>query len=235
MKKSLPFLLCGLLVSPALAEFATWTSSDGRKAELELLSVSEANGEKAGEFRMRNGRSLTLKASELVDSDAKRLADFTPAATGAEATPAADAGAAAGAGSIFDKVLDGNLVIVDGKGFKAFKSELRPKKYFIFYYTASWCPPCQAYTPSLVKFFNDNKNDNFELVLITRDDVEKDMEGYAVKKQMPWQQLKIKSVSKFEALAKHNVTGIPSVVVCDLEGKVITKTQSIPELEMLVK
>jgi len=232
MKKSLPFLLCGLLVTPALAEFATWTSSDGRKAELELFNVSDVNGEKAGEFRMRNGRSLTLKASELVESDAKRLAEFTPAdAAGADATPAAGAGA----GSIFDKVLDDNLVILDGKGFKAFKDPLRPKKYLIFYYTASWCGPCQAYTPKLVEFYNKNKNDNFDLVLITSDQDEKAMEGYAVKRQMPWQQLKLKAVAKFDALAKHNVTGIPSVVVCDLEGKVITKTQSIPELEKLVK
>jgi thiol-disulfide isomerase/thioredoxin len=231
MKKLLPLVIGALLATPALAEFSTWTNADGRKAELELFNVTEANGEKTGEFRMRNGRSLTLKASDLVESDAARLAEFKPAAAG-------DSGVATGgggAGSFFDSVLDGNLVILDGKGFKPFKGELRPKKYFIFYYTASWCPPCQAFTPKLVEFYTKNKNDNFDLVLITSDQDEKAMEGYAVKKHMPWQQLQLKMVPKFDALAKHGVNGIPAVVVCDLEGKVITKTQSIPELEKLVK
>jgi len=231
MKKSLPFLVFGLLLTPALAEFATWTSNDGRKAELELFNVTDANGEKAGEFRMRNGRSLTLKASELVESDAKRLAAFTPAAAVGDAVPAAGAGA----GSTFDEALDGNLVILDGKSLKPHKDQPRPEKYFIFYYTASWCPPCQAYTPTLVKFYNDNKNANFELVLISSDRDEKAMEGYAVAKKMPWPQLKLAQVGKFRSKHNHGVSGIPTVVVCDLEGKVITKTQSIPELEKLVK
>jgi hypothetical protein len=33
----------------------------------------------------------------------------------------------------------------------------------------------------------------------------------------------------------HGVTGIPTVVVCDLKGEIVTKTQSLAELETLVK
>ena len=35
--------------------------------------------------------------------------------------------------------LNGNLVILDGEKFKNHKLSLKPKKYYIFYYTASWC------------------------------------------------------------------------------------------------
>lgn len=229
MQKHLPLLIAALLSLPAHAEFQTWTSADGRKAELELFNVKEVDGQKVGEFRMRNGRSLSLKASDLVASDAKRLDDFQPPAAGGAAAPAA------GKPSVFDDVLSGNLVILDGKSFKPYKEQPHPKKYFIFYYTASWCGPCQAFSPQLVEFYNKNKNENFELVLITADRDENAMEAYAVKKHMPWPQLKMKAVPKFEAVAQHGVSGIPTVVVCDLEGKIITKTQSIPELEKLVK
>mgnify|MGYP000373120689 CR=1 FL=1 len=110
-------------------------------------------------------------------------------------------------------------------------------KYYIFYYTASWCGPCQAFTPSLVEFYNEAKpnNNNFELVLISSDQEEDAMEEYAAKKNMPWPQLELSKVEKFSKKFDHGVTGIPSVVVCDLEGKIVAKTRSIDELKKLVK
>jgi hypothetical protein len=71
--------------------------------------------------------------------------------------------------------------------------------------------------------------------LITSDEDEGDMEGYAKEKNMPWPQLKLGKVEKFEKEFNHGVTGIPSVVVCKLDGEVVIKTQSIAELEKLVK
>lgn len=224
MKAFLVLSLC--LVSISSAAFETWTNKNGKTAELDLVRVIDTKDGKAGEFRMRNGKQITLQAADLAGPDAKRLADWKPLAVAADSKPSA-----------FDDVLDGNLVKLTGRSLKRFKPEGKPRKYYIFYYTASWCGPCQQFTPSLVEFYNANKdgNDNFELVLISSDDDEGAMENYAKDKKMPWPQLKLGKVAKFERDFNHGVTGIPSVVVCDLDGKVVAKTQSIAELEKLVK
>ena len=208
----------------AFAGFEKWVNKDGKSADLELIKVVEKDGEKAGEFKMRNGKTITLKASDLSEEAAEKLESWEPPAAVVEGKP-----------SVFDEVLDGNLVKLDGKSLKKYEMTERPKKYYVFYYTASWCPPCQQFTPSLVEFYNEHKNENFELVLITSDQEEGAMEKYATDKKMPWPQLKLKEAPKFKKEFKHGVTGIPSVIVCDLEGKNLGNFRNLAELEKLVK
>lgn len=213
MKTTLQLLVGCLLAGTASAEFRIWTRSDGKTAELDLISVSEANGEKSGEFKMRNGRSVTLKASGLTEADAKLLAEWKPAATSTAASSA----------SVFDDALDGNLVKLSGKSLKSLKDFQKPAKYYLFYYTASWCGPCHKFTPSLVEFYDKNKpgNPDFEIVLITSDSDEKDMEGYAAEMKMQWPQLKLSKAEKFKKQFKHPGSGIPNLVLTDLQGNLI--------------
>jgi thiol-disulfide isomerase/thioredoxin len=225
MKTSLSIAIAISLVLPLSAAFEDWTNKEGKTAQLELVEVIGEADAKEGVFKMRNGRKVNIKQADLAEADAKRLADWKPAAPEA---PAAEP-------SVFDEVMDGNLVILDGKRLESSELTAKPTKYYIFYYTASWCPPCQKFTPSLVEFYNKNKNDSFEIVLITSDDSTKDMEGYAAAKKMPWPQLKQSKADSFKKKFDHEVTGIPSVITCDLEGKIISRTEDLAELEKLVK
>lgn len=203
-------ILLSLLASgAAFAEFETWTNKDGVKADLELVKVTEADGVKTGEFKMRNGRTVSLKADTLAEADAKRLNDWKEPEV---AKP-----------SVFDDVLSGSLVKLEGKSLRNYKLESKPTKYYLFYYTASWCAPCQKFTPSLVEFYDANKPESsaFEIVLITSDDSEDDMKGYAVDKQMKWPHLKLSKVEKFRKEFKHPGTGIPNLVLTDLDGKIL--------------
>lgn len=206
-------LLIALLLSPlARAGFEQWTSADGRTATMNLLSVSEVDGQKVGRFSLRSGQIVELKAEQLSDDDAKRLAEWKPEGAAA---------AAVGPESVFDDILDGNLLRLDGDRLKKCDDATKPQKYYVFYYTASWCGPCQAFTPTLVEWYKKNKNDNFELVLITSDQDEGSMEDYAAKKHMPWPQLKLRKAQDFKGEFKHGVTGIPSVMVCEIDGKLL--------------
>lgn len=214
------------LTTLAHAGYETWISADGRKASMDLVSVTDADGEKVGNFRMKNRRTVSLKASELSSEDAKRLAEWVDPNTPQESAPA----------SVFDEVLDGDLVRLDGKKLKKCDDATHPAKYYVFYYTASWCPPCRAFTPSLVKWYNDNKNENVEIVLITSDRNEKAMEGYAAEKKMPWPQLKLSKAKIFKDKFNHGVSGIPSVMVCDIDGKLLGNYRSkLDDLTELVK
>ena len=65
MKTTLHFLFGILIAACRFAEFRTWTSKDGKTAELELVSVVEADGEKSGEFKMRNGQNRSRSRLDL--------------------------------------------------------------------------------------------------------------------------------------------------------------------------
>jgi thiol-disulfide isomerase/thioredoxin len=214
MKASL-LLLSLLCCGVASAAIETWTNKDGKTAELELLKVLDQDGQKAGEFKTKNGKTLILKASDLAPMELKRLESFLPAAT----TPQN----AAAPTSVFDAVLDGNLVRLQGKSLKRCEDATKPTKYYLFYYTASWCGPCQKFTPSLVEFYDTKKpgTNDFELILVTSDNSEEDMETYAVEKKMKWPQLKFSKVEKFSKEFKHPGTGIPNLVLTDLKGNIV--------------
>lgn len=225
MKTSI--LFCTLALGGfAFGESETWTSSDGRSAELELVKVTETDDEKTGQFKMKNGKTVKISASGLTDEDAKRLNEWK--------SPAQLAVDAAGPASVFDDILEGNLVKLDGKSLKQYEDGPKPEKLYVFYYTASWCGPCQQFTPSLVKFYNEHKNDNFEIVLITSDRDEGSMENYAKQKKMPWPQLKLKKAADFKGEFKHGVRGIPSVIVCKLDGTKLGNFRDLNALEKLV-
>ena len=61
------------------------------------------------------------------------------------------------------------------------------------------------------------------------------MEEYAVGKKMPWPILKLKDAQAFKKEFDHGVTGIPSVIVCDLDGKNLGNHRDLAALEKLVK
>ena len=230
MKTTIPTILLSLMFGGiASAGFEKWTNKDGRTAELELIKVTGEEGAKVGEFKMRNGKTINIKSGDLSVEAAEKLGAWTApapaAATKTEAEP-----------SVFDKALSGQLVKLTGKSLKKFEMVQPPKKYYVFYYTASWCGPCQQFTPSLVKFYEKNKNENFELVLITSDQDEASMEDYAKEKKMPWPQLKLKKAQDFKQEFQHGVTGIPSLIVCDTKGQMLGNYRSkLEELEALVK
>lgn len=219
-------LFC-LTASSLFAEFVKWTSKDGRTAELELIEVKAVGEEKVGIFNMRSGRTVEIKKANLNEEGASLLDEW--AAPSTESTSTATT-------SVFDDVLENNLVILESRKLKKHALSTKPSKYYVFYYTASWCGPCQAFTPSLVSFYKKHKNDSFELILISSDDEEDDMLEYAKDKRMPWPQLELAKVDEFENKFQHSVEGIPSVIVCDLEGKIVSRDgRDLDTLKELIK
>ncbi len=199
-----------LFSASAFAEFSQWTSADGKTAELELVEVKDVNGAKTGTFKMRSGQTTTLTADKLDAASAKKLAEWKPQA------------AANAIKSAYDELLEGNLVSVDGKRLAKVKEPKKPTKYYVFYHTASWCPPCRKFTPELVEFYKKHSsNPAFEIILLTSDRSDQDMEKYAVEKEMPWPHLEFSKVKKFEEKFPHPGRGIPNLVITDLEGKVL--------------
>ena len=206
--KTFHLILATALFTGSLhAEFRTWTRNDGKTAYMELVGKTGQGDALKGSFKMRNRQTAVVAASDLIAADAERLKTWRPN----------------GKASVFDSALDGNLVKLEGDSFKPYDIQKSPTKYYLFYYTASWCGPCHRFTPSLVKFYDKYKplSDAFEIILVTDDSEVKAMEGYAKQMKMNWPQVKLSKADDFKKQFKHPGRGIPNLVLTDLDGKLL--------------
>ena len=101
------------------------------------------------------------------------------------------------AASNFDvsKLFDGKLAL---KGADVPVSQLADKVVAV-YFSAHWCPPCRAFTPTLIKAYQAAKAAGlpFELVFVSSDEDEEGFDEYTA--DMPWPSVKF-SVSRRERL-----------------------------------
>ncbi|NNE93408.1 MAG: redoxin domain-containing protein [Verrucomicrobiales bacterium] len=97
-------------------------------------------------------------------------------------------------------------------------------KIVAIYFSAHWCPPCRAFTPSLVEFHKKNKGDDFEIVFVSFDNSEAEKAKYISEVGMEWLSVAGNRSDVGNALGqKYGVRGIPALVVLAPDGSVITK------------
>ncbi|KAH7857457.1 hypothetical protein Vadar_012932 [Vaccinium darrowii] len=90
------------------------------------------------------------------------------------------------------------------------------------YFSASWCGPCQRFTPTLVEIYNEllPKGD-FEVVFVSADKDAEEFNGYFSK--MTWLAIPFSDSKTRDRLDKlFKVMGIPYLVILDEDGKVMT-------------
>jgi len=101
-----------------------------------------------------------------------------------------------------------------GNGSKSV-SDLK-NRVVALYFSASWCPPCHAFTPQLVKFYEKMKEQekDFEVVFVSSDHDAKSMGAYFEK--MPWLAVPFDEREvKAKLSTKLKVRGIPTLVFLD--------------------
>ena len=122
------------------------------------------------------------------------------------------------------KFTDHLVVLNHDRTKPADPATLNGVKYVAFYYSASWCPPCRAFTPQLVDFYNSFKKShpNFELIFVDRDQDADSMIAYMSMDQMPWPAVRFDDASSESLNAtKFMGTGIPDLVLVDANGHVL--------------
>jgi len=109
-----------------------------------------------------------------------------------------------------------------------FKNErLAGIKYWAFYYSASWCPPCRAFTPELVSFYNSFKpsHPDFELIFIDEDSSDGDMINYMKADSMTWPAVWFQDLhNPGLPLGQYQGSGIPDLVLVDADGHVLSNS-----------
>jgi nucleoredoxin len=140
--------------------------------------------------------------------------------------PATPAAAPAAGSNALARKLDGLLVqYKDGALVPFPAANLADKKFLAIYFSASWCPPCRGFTPKFVTWYEDRikRSKDFEVIFVSRDRSERDMEMYMANDRMSWPAVRF-SQSRSSFLNRYAGDGIPCLVILDENGSVLASS-----------
>ncbi|KAI4328269.1 hypothetical protein L6164_020636 [Bauhinia variegata] len=103
------------------------------------------------------------------------------------------------------------------------KTESLKGKKLGLYFSASWCGPCQRFTPNLVEVYKEaSPNGDFEVIFLSADEDDEAFNRYFAK--MPWLAIPFSDSDTRNRLDElFEVRGIPNLVILDENGKVVTE------------
>jgi len=88
---------------------------------------------------------------------------------------------------------------------------------------ASWCGPCRAENPNVVKVYNDFKSKNFTILSVSLDN-NKDKWLDAIKKDgLTWTHVSDLKYWQNEVAVQFGIQSIPASFILDPAGKIIAK------------
>ena len=220
MKK---LILCLFLYATVwtAAEMRTWTSTSGTTLEAELMEYAN----RTVVLKTAAGRKLTLPLAKLVSEDQVHITKWAEGQEKVQAKTQSVSNSATGTDN--QATLKGGLTdllpenLLDSHGKEVSRNKLAGKTVG-FYFSAHWCPPCRTFTPSLVKFRDDNKDD-FEIVFVSSDKSPQAQMDYMEETNMKWLTLPHRGKAANSLAGKYGVRGIPALIIVSPEGETITK------------
>jgi thiol-disulfide isomerase/thioredoxin len=115
-----------------------------------------------------------------------------------------------------------DFTLPDAKG-NEFKLSSLKGKYVLVDFWASWCVPCRAENPFLLKAYAELKDKNFTIVGVSLDDQRANWLKAVEMDKLPWTQVSDVKGFKTEVAVRFGISAIPQNVLLDPEGKVIAK------------
>jgi nucleoredoxin len=114
--------------------------------------------------------------------------------------------------------------LTNAQGEKVEVKALEGKELVAVYFSAHWCPPCRAFTPKLVEAYTQWRKDGkpIALVFVSSDRSAEAMQGYMKEVKMPWLAVPFRAAPGQALAAKHNIRGIPSLLVFNAQGELVS-------------
>lgn len=102
-------------------------------------------------------------------------------------------------------------------------SQFSKGKYVLLDFWASWCGPCRAENPNVLKAYNRFKGKNFEVLGVSLDEDSAKWKDAVLKDGMPWMQVSDLKGWKNEVAAQYAIQAIPFNFLVDTNGVIIAK------------
>ncbi|MGH8091984.1 MAG: thioredoxin-like domain-containing protein [Chthoniobacterales bacterium] len=138
----------------------------------------------------------------------------------------APAAAPTGDASLMRGLRDKLIVCRDGTISHDDDPGLENKKLIALYFSAHWCAPCRKFTPQLVDYYNqvEPQHPEFEIVFVSCDRSRFNWETYMRDTNMPWPAIDFDQLSNLGNLRQIGGSGIPSLVLLDASGHVLSSS-----------
>jgi thiol-disulfide isomerase/thioredoxin len=104
-------------------------------------------------------------------------------------------------------------------------------KYILVDFWASWCGPCRAENPNVLKAYQQYKDKNFTVIGISLDDDGNKWKKAVTEDGMPWLQLSDLKGSSNEVARYYNINAIPFSFLLDPQGRIIARGLRGTELQ----
>lgn len=96
-------------------------------------------------------------------------------------------------------------------------------KYTLIDFWASWCGPCHAEMPTVVKAYNDFHGKGLEIVGVSLDSNKEDWVRAIAALDMTWPQMSDLKGWESAGAQLYNVRGIPTNVLVDQQGRIVAQ------------
>lgn len=105
---------------------------------------------------------------------------------------------------------------------KNYSNESMKGKYYLIDFWATWCKPCVGEMPELHKAYEKFKGNNFEILSLSFDEKQEDINVFREKKwKMPWLHTFVTDGFTSELAKRFGVLGIPKPILVDPTGKIV--------------
>jgi peroxiredoxin len=107
-------------------------------------------------------------------------------------------------------------------------------KVVLLDFWATWCPPCRAELPNVIKTYNAYHNKGFEIIGISLDKDSAKLASFTKEQNMTWAQYFDGLMWQNKLATKYGITSIPATFLLDGQGTIIGKDLRGEELDKAV-